>query len=204
MTILLLLYIILPIGLFGLLLFWKVRSKKYLYGLPLFLLCLPLLVAISLYLLRTPIQQGRLLPEFGPMLSLAFPAEDLYRPLAEEALSPERATYTFSLSHRYLGNHAVYIEVLSDERPEFKIERGLRLDVRISEGDTVLIRSQEDRGSPFLGKGRYGFYYVGYRVPGDVPVAKEVTVEVLFDKGLEAFLQTHENARLIVRKSSDL
>ena len=179
------------------------RSIKYLVGVTIVFLFLPIFLSVGAYVFRAQIQQGKFLPELGPLLSLAFPADDLYAPLAVESLSPEKSTYKFKFPHKYLGNHAVFIEIPSEIRPEFKIEKDLSLTVKIQEGDKLLLWKSEDRGSPFLGKGRYGFYYVGYKVPKDVPVSKEISMEINIGKDVDHFLKTHEKARLIVRKSSD-
>lgn len=164
---------------------------------------MPILFGVSIYLLRAPIQQGLFLPDFGPILSLVFPADDLYNPLAEESLSPEKNTYNFNLSHKYLGNHAVFIEVPSEVRPKFVIERGLNLTVQMKDGDKVLFSGTCDRGSPYSGKSKYGFYYVGYKVPEDVPVSKDIAIEINIKKDIKIFLKNHENAKVIVRKKSD-
>ena len=134
---------------------------------------------------------------------MVFPADDLYNPLAEEPLSPEKSTYNFTLSHKYLGNHAVFIEIPSDVRPEFVTERELNLMVQMKEGDKVLFSGSSDRGSPYSGKNNYGFYYVGYKVPEDVPVSKDIAIEINIEKDIRTFLKKHENAKVIVRKRSD-
>ena len=182
---------------------FRVRSKKFLLGVPIFIFCMPILFGISLYVLRAPIQQGVFLTNFGPILSMFFPADDLYSPLAEESLSPEKNTYNFNLSHKYLGNHAVFIEVPSDVRPEFVIERSLNLMVQMKEGDKVLFSGSSDRGSPYSGKSKYGFYYIGYKVPENVPVSKDIAIEINIEKDIRSFLKNHENAKVIVRKKSD-
>ena len=95
------------------------------------------------------------------------------------------------------------IEVPSDTRSELIAETGLKLNVRVAEGNNELLDVSEDRGSPFLGKGRYGFYYVGYKVSRDVPVSKDVTMKVRVGGDLGPFLKSHEKAKIIVRKRSD-
>ena len=203
MAVILLLYLMVPAILVALLWVLKVRAKRYLLGLPIVVLCLPVFLGVGLYLFRTPIQQGQFLPALGPLLNLVFPAEDLYSPLIEEPLSAGRNRYNFKFSHKYLGNHAVFIEVPSNTPPEFKIEKGLHLTVNINEGRNALLSKDEDLGSPFFGKGRYGFYYIGYKVPRDVPVAKEISMEIRIDNDIHQFLMHHEEAKIIVRKSSD-
>ena len=164
---------------------------------------MPILFGISLYVLRSPVQQGKFLADFGPALNLIFPAEDLYAPLAEESLSIEKSTYIFNLSHKYLGNHGVFINVPSDVHPDYVIERGLNLIVQAKDNDRVLFSATTDRGSPYFGRSDYGFYYVGYKVPQDVPISKDVTIEINIEEDIRNFLKKHENAKVIVRKRSD-
>jgi len=196
-------FLALPLSVFLLLWLFRVRSKKYLIGVPAVVLCLPMILGVGTFLLRSPIQQGKFLPEFGPLLSMFFPADDLYSPLAEEPLSPDKSTYKFNLSHKYVGNHAVYIEVPSYNRTKIEVERGLNVTVDINDRGKTLLSKSEESGSPYLGKSRYGYYYVGYKVPRDVPVADEVTVEVNIGNDIGQFLERHNKAKLIVRKSSD-
>jgi hypothetical protein len=168
-----------------------------------FILCSPFIFGVSLYLLRAPIQQGKFLSDFGPMLSWAFPAEDLYDSLAEESLKPDKSTYTFKISHKYLGRHAVSIEIPSKNQPGWATEEGLSLSVEISEGGNTLFQVSSDKGSPYRGKDKYGYFYVGYKVPENAPVAKELTVKINIENGINIFLNRHRNAKVIVQKMSD-
>lgn len=203
MTGILLFYLVIPTGLFVLLWLFRVRSKKFLFGIPVFVLCLPIVFGVGLYVLRTPIQQGEFLPELGPLLSLVFPADDLYETLVEETVSTKKNTYSFNLSHKYVGNHAVFIEVPSNPRSKLIVETGLKLNVIVTKGDKELFAARADRGSPFLGKGRYGFYYVGYKVPKDIPVSTGVKLEVQVAGDVAQFLKNHGMAKVVVRKRSD-
>lgn len=168
---------------------------------------MPIIFGLSLYLLRTPIQTGKFLSGFGPVLSMVFPAEDLYYPLAESPLVPEKNTYNFNLSHKYLGRHAVSVEIPSDTSPassmNHPVENTISVKVRIKNGDNELFSGSEDRAWPYWGKGNYGFYYVIYNVPQNVPVSKNISVEIIIEKDLTEFLQKHENAKLVVKKFSD-
>lgn len=127
MTVVLLCYLAFPATIFVLLRAFKVRDRKYLFGIPLVILCLSVLLGISAYVLRTPIQQGKLLPELGPLLNLAFPAQDLYLPLASEALSSQKKIYTFRVSHKYQGKHGVFIDIPGKSHVVTNTDGGLNL-----------------------------------------------------------------------------
>ena len=154
-------------------------------------------------MLRTPIQQGKFLSDFGPLLCWVFPPEDLYDPLAEETLSPDKVTYIFNISHKYVGRHAVFIEIPTKKQPGRVVENNLRLSTEISDGNNDPFVGSSERGSPYFGRDKYGYYYVGYKVPENVPVAKEATVQIEIGKGINDFLKRHKTAKIVIRKMSD-
>jgi hypothetical protein len=196
-------FIAIPVGVFILLWLFRVRSKKFLLGIPILIFCLPFILGGSLYLLRTPIQQGKFLSDFGPLLSWAFPAKDLYIPLAEGSLKEYKDTYLFKVSHKYLGRHAVLIEIPSKDQPDWATEDSLSLSVEISEDNHTIFQGSSDQGSPYMGMDKYGYYYVGYKVPENVPVAKELTIQIKVEKDINEFLNKHNDAKLVVKKMSD-
>jgi hypothetical protein len=188
-----------------LLLALRVRSKRMIVGLPLAVLLLPVLLVASIYMVRAPIQQGKVMSEWGPLLSLLFPADDLYVPLAEEKLLPLKSVYTFYLTHKYVGNHGTSISVpSSNNRPEPAVEQRLKVYTSFFRDEKTIMKSEgAAEGSPFIGLNQYGFSYSRYRVPRDVPVAERLRVEVTVRGDLESFLKEHSGAKLVVRKESD-
>lgn len=196
-------FIAIPVGVFILLWLFRVRSRKLLLGIPILIFCLPFIFGVSLYLLRTPIQQGKFLSDFGPLLSWAFPAKDLYIPLAEESLKPHKDTYLFKVSHKYVGRHGVLIEIPSKDQPGWATEECLSLSIEISEDNHIFFQNSSGEGFPYMSSDRYGYYYVGYKVPENVPVAKELTIQIKVEKDINGFLNKHNNAKFVVKKMSD-
>jgi len=203
MTVIILLILLIPAGVFLSLWFMRIRVKKVLIGIPVAIIIIPLLFCFGIYIFRAPIQQGKYLPQLGPLLSLAFPAEDLYTPLAEQRLSDGKKNYTLSVSHKYIGNHAVYIEVSPSAPPEFEVEKTIYLKVEFHEGDHKIIEGSSRRGSPFRGTEVHGFKYIGYTVPSDLPTGIILTARVEIEGDLHGFMEKHRNARLVIRKASD-
>jgi hypothetical protein len=187
-----------------LLLALRVQSKRLVLGLPLAVLLLPALLAAGIYMVRAPIQQGKVMSGLGPFLSLLFPADDLYVPLAEERLLPDKSVYTLHVTHKYVGNHATLISVPSSARPRLTAERRLKVYTSFFRGRKIMAESEGTAGgSPLVGSREYGFSYARYRVPQDVPVAERLRVEITVRGDLESFLKEHSGAKLVVRKESD-
>jgi hypothetical protein len=204
MAVALLSLLALPLSVFLFLWLFRVRSKKYLIGIPAVVLCIPMVLGVGIFLVRSPIQQGKFFADLGPTLSFLFPASDLYSPLVEKTLSPEMRDYNFDLSHKYVGNHVVSVEVVSDAPVNWDYEESLNVIIKVKNGDTVIFTDSANQGSPYRGKRRSGFSYVRYSVPGDIPVSKNLAMEVFFDKGLPQFLKKYKSANIIVRKTSDM
>jgi len=191
-----------PVLIFVGLLLLRVRSKKLLMGIPITVLCLPLVLGFGIYLARTPIQQGKFLADFGPLLSLIFPPDDLYKALAEEKLSPAKTIYVFNISHKYVGNHGISIIVPSSSGPDFNNKEPLKVTTRFLRGGKIVLESKES-GSQFWGNDTYGFDYSYYTVPKDLPVSEPLTVEVTIHGDIDAFLKENKAAKVAVKKMSD-
>lgn len=198
-------FLAIPVSTFILLWLFRVRAKKYLIGIPLFILFSPVLFGTGIYLLRTPIQQGVFLAEIGPILSGVFPAEDLYYPLAEEPINPEKSTYIFNVTHKYVGSHAIFIEVPSGRQKSWDYEKSFKLKTEITEGTKILFTDNADQGLPYrYSNNKYGYRYISYEVPENVPVAKLVTVTIKIENDIKSFLERHKGAKIVVRKKWDL
>lgn len=194
-------FLAIPVGAFILLWLFRIRSKKFLLGIPVLILLMPVIFGICFYALRTQIQQGKILPQLGPLAILLFSAEDMYVPLAEEAMSPDKRTYSFNLSHKYLGRHAVFIEVPSEFPEEARDEAKISIKIKIYEGEKAIYSSNEGVCSLYhRNKGNHDYYCVGYKVAKNIPVSKQLTMEVVFENDISKYLKSHENARVVVKK----
>lgn len=163
---------------------------------------MPIVFGFGIYLARTPIQQGKFLADIGPLLSLIFPPDDLYKALAEEKLSQAKSIYVLNISHKYVGNHGISIIVPSSSGPDFKNKEPLKVTTRFFKGGKITLESNQS-GSQFWGNNEYGFDYSSYTVPRDLPVSEPLRVEVTIHGDIDAFLKQNKAARVAVKKMSD-
>ena len=202
MTFVLLLYFIAPLVLVLFMYLSGTRSLRKLITVPVAFYSLPVLVVIGFYLLRTPIQQGRFLAQLGPILSLVFPAEDLYVPLATTKLVSGKNEYTLRFTHKYVGHHAVEISVPGTALFG-KLEPELQVLIKVFNGDKLLYEGEKAGGYGFWGKEDYGLHFSRYRVPEDLPVSKPLNAEITISGDLGRFLDGREGTTLGVTKVSD-
>ena len=202
MTFVLLLYFIAPLVLVLFMYLSGTRSLRKLITVPVAFYSLPVLVVVGFYLLRTPIQQGKFLSQMGPILSLIFPAEDLYIPLATTELVSGKNEYFLRFTHKYVGHHAVEISV-PGKAPFGKLEPELQVLVKIFDGDKLLYEDETSRGYGFWGKEDYGLHFSRYGVPADLPVSRSLRAEVKVQGDLNVFLEGREKATIGITKVSD-
>jgi hypothetical protein len=202
MTLVLLLYLIAPLVLVLFMYLSGTRSLRKLITVPVAFYSLPVLVVVGFYLLRTPIQQGKFLAQMGPILSLVFPAEDLYIPLATTELVSGKNEYTLRFTHKYVGHHAVEISV-PGKAPFGKLEPELQISLEVLEGDTLLYNDGPRKGSGFWGRDDHGLHFTWYRVPEDLPVARSLEARVTISGDLKGFLRDREGTTLSITKVSD-
>jgi hypothetical protein len=202
MTLVLILYFTLPFLLLGFLYIFGIRSRRTLLTVSLTFLLLPFLVVALLYIFRTPIQQGKFLADMGPLLSLVFPADNLYLPLATIEVKSEQKEYEIEFSHKYVGRHAVEISSPKGSGYE-RDQQNFRVILEVFQGGKVVYRAGPSRGSRFWGKDDYGLHFTTYRVPKDLPVRTELTAKVIITGDLDAYLSKHGEAFLSMTKMSD-
>lgn len=202
MTIVFLLFLAAPFVLLGLLYLLGIRSKRLVLAIPAGFYLLPVVMVAGLYLFRTPIQQGKVLADLGPLLNLVFPARDLYLPLATVELKAGLKEYTLDFSHKYVGMHAV--EIATPGRASMKSEdQDLRVSWKVFDGDRLLYEAGPAKGSQFWGKDDHGNHFLWYRVPMDLPAGKQLTARVIISGDLNKYLEKRPSATLSVTKLSD-
>lgn len=202
MAFIIILYLIIPLFLTGLLYIFGIRSWRTFLTVFLTFLLLPFLVVALLYIFRTPIQQGKVLADMGPLLNLVFPADDLYLPLTTIELTSDQKEYEIKFSHRYVGRHVVEISSPKGSRHE-RDQQNFQVTLEVFQGGKVVYRAGPSRGSKFWGKDDYGLHFTTYRVPNDLPVRTELTAKVIITGDLESYLKNHQTAYLNITKMSD-
>jgi hypothetical protein len=202
MSTVLLIFLIAPLVLVLFMYLSGTRSLRKLITVPIAFYSLPVLVVVGFYILRTPIQQGKFLAQLGPILSLVFPPEDLYDPLATKELVNGKKEYTLSFTHKYVGHHAVEISV-PGKVPFGQIEPELQVSLEVFEGDTLLYKNGSVKGSGFWGRDDHGLHFAWYNVPEDLPVSKSLTAKITISGDLSGFLNERKGTTLSVTKVSD-
>jgi hypothetical protein len=145
------------------------------------------------------------LPNLGPLLSLVFPPPDLYEPLAEETLFPDKMVYFLKVSHKYVGRHGISITIPSSI-PIGSDAGGNSIEIssRFFSGAKIMLeRPKEIATRQFWGNDRYGFHFNDYVVPAEVPTSEHLLVEVTVHGDLEKFLDQNKRASVSVSKFSD-
>ncbi len=204
MLLLVLVYLLIPIAFTAVLYAMGVRSRKLLAVPPAAFVLLPVLMVIALYLFRAPIQQGRVLPGLGPALNLAFPAPDLYEPLAVMPLVAGRTEYELAWTHRYVGRHTLALSVPGRSEEMSPLEPKLAVNMDVFEGGKFIFGGGTGKANQYWGKDDYGLHIAWYRVPMDLPVARPFTAAVTVTDGdLEGFLLKYPGAVLKMMKVSD-
>ena len=202
MTIVLLIYLIAPLILVAFMYLSGTHSWRILVTVPVAFYSLPVLVVVGFYLLRTPIQQGKFLAQMGPVLSLIFPPEDLYDPLATTGLVSGKNEYTLRFTHKYVGHHTVEISVPGKSRIG-KMEPELQISLEVFDGDTLLYSDGPGKGSGFWGRNDHGLRFSRYNVPGDLPVSRPLTARITISGDLTGFLEGRKGATIGLTKVSD-
>lgn len=134
--------VMLLIGLFA-----RIKKRNVLIAIPVTLVGIPVILIGMLFLLKEPIQQGKILAgtSFGPLLNILSPPADLYHPLAFIVLDPEISDYSLNFSHKYLGNHALMV---ASPRPLKEISpsyAGISVSLTVFDGQVEMLKMESGK-----------------------------------------------------------
>ena len=107
MTLLILVYFSIALLLILGCIFLKSKQKKIALFIAAIWIGTPILFVGFLTIFKSEIQQGKLLPQFGTILILVSPPDDLWVPIWKAKLRHDKKEYQFEMSHKYVGNHVV-------------------------------------------------------------------------------------------------
>jgi hypothetical protein len=204
MLLLVLVCLLIPMAFTAVLYFMGVRSRKVLAVPLIAFVLLPVLVVIALYLFRAPIQQGRVLPDLGPVLSLVFPATDLYEPLLVMPLVTGKTEYELAWAHKYVGHHALAVSVPGRSNGMSAMEPKLAVNMEVFEDGDLIFGGGTGRASQYWARDHFGVHLAWYRVPRDLPVGRPLTAVITVTGGdLDGFLTKYPGAELRMVKVSD-
>jgi hypothetical protein len=140
----------------------------------------------------------------GPLINLAFPPEDLYKPLASSLLDDRENVYHFEVSHRYSGQYEVVVKAPSSPGIGVSYEMDFIADVVLRTGGIeVLNMKLLEPHSQFWGDEDGGIVLVNYRVPELVPEDRPVHIAISTSRGAESWNEQYGQSKLLVRKRSD-
>ena len=164
MTLLILVYIFIALALIlgGILL--KNKQKKITIFIAAIWVGVPIIFVAFLATFKSEIQQGKLLPQFGSILILVSPPDDLRNPLGEEKLSHNKKEYQFEISHKYVGNHSVDLSFKKLKIME-AAENDFDVELIVKHNGALIYSNKMEKGSPYWGKNKSGLIFINYRVP---------------------------------------
>ena len=204
MFLLILVYLLIPIAFTGVLYALGARSRKILAVPVVGFVLFPVVFVAVLYFSRLSIQQGRVLPGLGPILSLVFPAADLYEPLAIVPLESGKTEYELVWDHKYVGRHALAVSIPGKAKGMTAMEPKLTVKMEVLEDEQLIFGGGTGKASLYWGKDHYGSHLAWYRVPRDQPVGISLKGTVTVTSGnLDLFLENYPGASLRVVKVSD-
>jgi hypothetical protein len=204
MFLLALVYLLIPIAFTAVLYVLGARSRMILAVPVVGFVLIPVLLVAALYLFRSPIQQGQVLSGLGPILSLVFPADDLYEPLAIVPLEAGKTEYELAWKHKYVGRHALSASVPGKAKGMTAMEPKLAVNMEVFEDGEFVFGGGTGKASLYWGREQYGMHLVWYRVPRDQPVSRPLKgVITVTSSDLDLFLENYPGATLRVVKVSD-
>lgn len=183
----------------------RAGKRKILIAIPVTVFGVPILFGGLLFILKGPIQEGKILKNttLGPLLNLVSPPPDLYQPTISVNLDPGQTEYVLNFSNKYIGNHGLMVsspKPAKEDNPDYS---DISVTLSVSDGEKELFRMGPERANQFLGRDDYGAFLAWYKVPRDLPVSKQLTARVIFSGNLKGFLDRRGNTTLKIQKFSD-
>jgi hypothetical protein len=164
------------------------------------LLLLVCLIAFGIGI-STAARHAYLLPGYGSVLNLLFPPDNIWTPLASAQVQKGVRNYSFTVTHKYPGNHNVVISIPRQKGLELlAVELSVRLEIEQS-GKIMMKRS--GAGSSFWGIDRQGLEFCRYSFPKDVRSREEVFCHVLIEGDVDALLDRYVDVVISIAKCSD-
>ena len=203
MTLLILVYFSIALLLILGCIFLKSKQKKIALFIAAIWIGTPIFFGGFLTIFKSEIQQGKLLPQFGTILILVSPPDDLWVPIWEAKLRHDKKEYQFEMSHKYVGNHVVDLSFKKLRSME-TAENNFEIDFVVKQEGTVLYSYNSERGSPFWGRDKSGLTFIRYRVPDDLPIRTKLNAIVRINGDIKEFINHYGAITLSIRKGSDL
>ncbi len=153
-------------------------------------------------LFKSNIQQGEFLSDFGPILILIAPPNDLWEPLGKVNLNYSKTEYQFEFTHKYVGNHVVDLSFNKLKVMEMA-ENNFEIEYVVSNGEKILFSQRSNKGWSYWGENNSGINYISYKVPQELPVNAKLFATVKVKGDISSFIKKYGPTRLSIRKGSD-
>lgn len=111
--------------------------------------------------------------------------------------------YSFDFRHKYLGNHALKISSPKPPKEEQPDYSDISATLVVSDGERELFQKSSKIQGQFWGQNDYGALFVCYKVPGDLPVNRQLSGKIELSGNLQGFLERRGNTVLQMEKYAD-
>jgi hypothetical protein len=175
----------------------KQRSAKIMKQILLLLACL-----IAFWIgISAAARHAYLLPGYGSVLNLFFPPDDVWAPLASTQVQKGVRNYSFTVSHKYPGNHHLKISIPRQKGLEL-LPVELSVTLEIEQGGKIFMK-RSGAGSSFWGIDRQGVEFCRYSFPVDVSSREKVVCHVLIEGDVDLLLDRYGDVVVSIAKGSD-
>ena len=203
-------FFLIGIGLILFLFFSKGRLRRFAIGITIFLIILPLCFVAFLGIFKSQIQQGKILPQLGPILILLSPPDDIKKPLGVVYLTPNKKEYNLKITHKYLGNHEIllYFKKLNSYDELEKTKKELFLTVEFKYDSRIIYSTTSERPISYYSyaatENKSVISFIRYNVPNNLPIDTPLQVKIKVEGNIEQFIEKYGPVRIEIKKGSDI
>ena len=173
---------------------------------PIAILGIPIFYGGLLFIFKGPIQKGFFLSNstLGPLLNHIFPPSDLYDPLAEVEINKNKSEYSLLFSHKYVGNHALFIHTKRISDNGHLNQADISYKVTVYDNHQEIFKREQKHFSCFERIGESLNIVLWYTVPIELPVKNKLEAKIELDGNLKNFFSDHRSPKFLIKKVSDL
>ena len=163
-----------------------------------------ILASIAFLALIKPAQKGQFLPAWGKISLLFAAPKDLWIPLAETALMPNKNEYSLKLTHKYVGNYGVKLVFANNINMRRANKNSLFLDISFFDENNKIFSRKTSNISSFKNSGGNGLICIRYSLPEDLPIGKELNIKIVATGDIGKFINKYGDTKIIIKKISDI
>ncbi len=159
---------------------------------------------------KSQIQQGKILPQFSPILILLSPPNDIEKPLGADYLTPNKKEYDLKITHKYLGNHEIILSFKKlDSYDELeKTEEELFLTVEFKHDSRIIYSTSSERPISYYGyattENKSVVSFIRYNIQNDLPINTLLKVKIKVEGDIKQFIKKYGPVKIEIQKGSDI